>query len=377
MATSEVWVYLYPPGQTAAVLCGRLQRMDARYVFVYRSAYLADSGALPVDPVRLPLHKGPVFERGLCGALGVFRDALPDQWGRRVIAAIAGREILDDLELLRQPLGRHRVGALEFTEPGREPADPPVPEFPLEDLLAAAEVLESAEGGRPRIPVELISALAAGSSMGGARPKAVVSYRGGLWLAKFPSARDTVNVPRIEHQTLSLARACGIEVAQSRLVDIAGKEALLVRRFDRVPAGDSFVRIGYLSGLTMLGVGETESWLHSYPDLADAMRREGLDPAELFRRMVFNILAGNRDDHARNHGFLFDGKRLTMSPAFDLVAGIGDRTPAEQAMTVGSMGRAATIENALSDAARCGLARDHAAVIASDLRERISLHFAS
>ena len=356
---SELFVHLYPPGETESRVVGKLVRKDGFYHFVYGRRYLASSSAFPLDPLHLPLGERIYSERGLYYSLGVFRDASPDLWGRRVIAAMLGKERLSELDYLLHSSGRHRVGALEFSET-LEPVRKQAVRADLPELLDATRKLETGQS----LPDELLLALQGGSSMGGARPKAVVHHEGELWLAKFPSKADRSDIPTLEHKTLALARQCGIDVAESKLVEVASVSVLLVKRFDRLPQVKGWTRKHYLSGLTLMGCADRESWRHSYLLLADQLRRMSLQREELFRRMSFNVLIKNQDDHARNHGFFYDGQALSYTPAFDLVPGFGANGALdEQAMVIGQFGRQSSTDNALSNAERFGLEKEKANAI--------------
>jgi serine/threonine-protein kinase HipA len=269
-------------------------------------------------------------------------------------------EALSDAELMLLPSAT-RTGNLDF-RPAPDAPEPVLgpPDFAeLATLLAAAERIQAGETLTDPL---LASLLIQGSSLGGARPKCTVRWQGVLWIAKFPARNEDYNVPRVEYATLRLAARCGIRIPEVRLETIGGRDVLLVRRFDRQPTVSGDARIGYLSALSLMQRDESERF--GYPDIADRMRQQGMagseNQAELFRRMVFNLLVRNTDDHARNHGFLFDGRRLHLSPAFDLVPtparpGIG--TEFNLALELGAQGRHASVDNALSRAAHFGLER--------------------
>ena len=358
---SEIYVFVYLPGATEAVPAGRLLLdEDARHgLFEYGRRYRQRSDAVPVDPVGLARYECREVNRGLFGAL---RDALPDYWGRLVIATQMriAVEALSDAELMLLPSAT-RTGNLDF-RPAPDAPEPVLgpPDFAeLTTLLAAAERIQAGEMLADPL---LASLLIQGSSQGGARPKCTVRWQGVLWIAKFPARNEDYNVPRVEYSTLRLAARCGIRIPEVRLETIGGRDVLLVRRFDRQPTVSGDARIGYLSALSLMQRDESERF--GYPDIADRMRQQGMagseNQAELFRRMVFNLLVRNTDDHARNHGFLFDGRGLHLSPAFDLVPtparpGIG--TEFNLALELGAQGRHASVDNALSRAAHFGLER--------------------
>ena len=213
-----------------------------------------------------------------------------------------------------------------------------------------------------------------GTSMGGARPKAVVEHEGDLWIAKFARSDDRWNDPRVEHGMLALARACGLNAAaDSRIETVGGRDVLLVRRFDRDRADDGRSGAGYrryrmVSALTLLrtgdGLADRGDW--SYLLLADEVRRASARPQddlrELFGRICFNAAVSNLDDHPRNHALLAKERQWRLSPAYDLtpspVVALERR---DLAMTCGRLGRHAARGNLLSGCGRFLLRDDEAA----------------
>ena len=183
----------------------------------------------------------------------------------------------------------------------------------LPRLLRSASLVERDED----TDADLQTILAPGSSLGGARPKATVADDGHLWIAKFPKESDDYSLETWEEVTFRLAEGAGIETPKHRLVGVAGRQVLLSRRFDRARC----VRIPFLSAMAMTGSRDGERG--SYPELADTLARHGADAkvqtAALYRRMAFNVLVSNVDDHLRNHGFLMQGQTgWVLSPAYDL-----------------------------------------------------------
>lgn len=208
-----------------------------------------------------------------------------------------------------------------------------------------------------------------GTSMGGARPKAVVEDAGQLWLAKFNRQDDAFNHARVEHAMLVLGRECGLATAESRVDQIGGRDVLLVKRFDRVPAQrGAYHRARMLSALTLLRTGDSyqdcDRW--SYVLLAEELRRVSRAPkedaAELFRRMTFNALISNTDDHPRNHAVIATGPDFRLSPAYDLLpfAHVSEERR-DLALSIGDYGRYANADNLLSQAPRFLLEREEAA----------------
>ncbi|MFP4349874.1 MAG: type II toxin-antitoxin system HipA family toxin [Desulfococcaceae bacterium] len=366
MAERQATVFIYLPGETAGVPAGRFYHDPDAGVgrFAYGRRYVERPNALPVDPVALPLGPPPRETTANGGVYGAFRDSAPDYWGRLVIAMEMGAppEAVSEMDYLLAA-GVARTGNLDFRvnpedpEPGLHP-----PQFnDLVDVMEAARRIESDEAVEPR----LLRLLRQGSSMGGARPKCTVEWGDGLWIAKFPAKGDRLNIPRIEYAAMTLAGRCGIRTPEVRLISMNETDIFLVRRFDREKRGDGWLRRGFVSALSLMQWDEQDRPRWDYPSLADVMRRHVRvdDIRELFRRMVFNILVRNTDDHPRNHGFLMDERGLSLSPAYDIVptparAGVG--TDFHLAMSVGEAGRTATLKNALSRSARFGLPHEAA-----------------
>lgn len=361
--------------------------------FAYGTRYLERPDSFELDPVSLSLADRAAVRGQLLypvNALpefGGLRDAAPDAWGRRVIEARrkVPANTLTEADYLLEA-GGDRVGALDVRAALDAPPRPSASDLrSLEYLLQAAEAVEA---GLP-VPAQLMDILGAGSSAGGARPKATVrDDEGGLWLAKFPARNDTYDVARAEACTLELARNCGLTVPEVRHCDIGQRSVMLIRRFDRfwAPAGQYPAagplhetrpgrqliesRLPFVSGLTLVGCSEYESPDKSYGDLARAVRRHvhperiARDNEELFARMVFNIFVSNDDDHLRNHGFIRD-LRLggwQLSPLYDVVPRPGLAFERRLHLHIGAAGKAATLDNALSHAT--AFLADRAAAIA-------------
>jgi len=375
-AERKAYVFIYLPGETTAVPAGLFTYYPDDRIgrFAYGRRYLERPNALPVDPVALPLGEVPKDVVANGGLYGAFRDASPDYWGRLVLSAElkVAPEALSEMDYLLRA-NASRVGNLDFRaslEQGEPPMRPPAFQA-LDELLEAASLLESGA----RVSPDLLRLLAQGTSVGGARPKCTVELEDALWIAKFPARGDTVNFPRLEYATLALAQTCGITVPATRLVQAGSKDVLLVRRFDRERAAAGYLRFGFLSALSLMEWDEWDRPAWSYPALADRMRATILAQPEqlheLFRRMVFNVLCRNIDDHPRNHGFLWGKKGLALSPAFDIVPsptlpGVG--TEFSLSMALGERGREASLANALSMSPRFGLAKAEAERIVSEMR---------
>lgn len=331
----------------------------------YSADWLGNGFALSED---LPLLDELFVPRDKDCAAGAVDDARPDRWGERVIRKFELTPRLSILEFLLFA-GDDRYGALGVSQK-REVYKPwqrgPMPE--LGNLDEMAEVVRKVLANET-VPELQKRLLAPGASLGGARPKSLISIDGEAWLVKFSEGED-INTPLIEHATMELARSCGIEVAQTRALPVASGHAVAVRRFDRV--GTS--RLHAVSAHVALRAAGEE---FSYPQLAQLLRR--MAPAEkirsqqeqLFRRMVFNILIDNTDDHEKNHALLrhADGHYL-LSPAFDIVPSA--QGLAYQAMLVGDQATESTLANALSQSRQFGLKPDAAHAVIRDVAIKIA-----
>lgn len=381
----ECFVYITLPGQTTPVTAGRFQLQPNRRGvpegrFVYGRSYLVRPDAVPLDPLELKLADQTYSTYALNGVFGALRDASPDHWGRRVIQKHLGVTQPGELDyLLYSP--DDRAGALGF---GLNPV-PPAPKRSFNQTLDLARVQSTADAilADEDIPADALTEqvghlLLVGTSMGGARPKAVVEDSDGLWIAKFNIATDPWNSARVEHAMLLLARACGLTTAESRVVEVAGRDVLLVKRFDREKTEGGYLRARMVSALTVLRAQDTyqsrDRW--SYVQLAEEVRRVCTDPAanaaEVFRRMCFNALISNTDDHPRNHALIAKATDWKVSPAYDLTPAVPVSIERRDlAMECGDAGRFANASNLLSQSARFLLARDQAEAIIDSLEAQV------
>ena len=373
----EAFVYITLPDQLEPVTAGRFAMTADRHGivlgrFVYGKSYLERADAVAIDPVELKLATGTFETASMNGVFGALRDSGPDYWGRRVIERHAGKPKLGELDyLLYAP--DDRAGALGF---GLNQT-PPAPKRDFNRTLDLAKLQQVAEAimREEDVPAttsyeQIEDLMLIGTSMGGARPKAVVEDEDGLWIAKFNRTDDVWNNARIERAMLALARACGLVAADSKVVDVGGKDVLLVKRFDREKASGGYHRARMVSALTLLRAEDThrsrEKW--SYVALAEELRRVSGDPAkdaaELFRRMCFNALISNTDDHPRNHAIIAKGKDWRLSPAYDLTPTAPISVERRDlAMICGDGGRFANAGNLLSQSARFLLKLEEATAI--------------
>lgn len=385
--TSEAFVHIMLPGTTEFVTAGRLvlatDRAGVQFGrFVYGRRYLDRSNAVPIDPIELPLSDQTYQTTRLKGVFGALRDASPDHWGRRVIEKHARRAELGEVDyLLHSP--DDRAGALGF---GTH-REPPAPSYTynrtidlerlqtLADQLIAEDSADTNASGLEQVEALLLL----GTSMGGARPKAVVADAGHLWVAKFNRQDDSFNHARVEHAMLVLARECGVATAASRIIQIGGRDVLLVKRFDRVPAeGGHYRRARMLSALTLLRTGDShqdrDRW--SYVLLAEELRRVSrqpkVDAPELFRRMTFNALISNTDDHPRNHAVIATDQNFQLSPAYDLIPFLHvSLERRDLALTIGDYGRYANATNLVSQAPRFLLERAEATRLVDEMEASV------
>ena len=314
------------------VLAGRMYPHRRRGVesasFVYNDRYLAGSDASALDP-GLPLVTGTLQTPVGRALFGAFADSLPDRWGRTLIqrterarakAAATAPRSMTEVDLLLGVRDDLRQGALRFrlNEQGpflaaEESGVPALTDLPILLDIAARAERDTADYE------DLKRLLRAGSSLGGARPKAhVLDAAGRVAIAKFPSANsDTWNVMAWEKVALDLARDAGVTVPDSQLIRIGDRNVLVVARFDR----RGTARIGYASAMTMLEASDGDQ--RSYLEIAEVIEERSTAAAaelrQLWRRVAFSILISNTDDHLRNHGFLHEhGDAWMLSPAFDL-----------------------------------------------------------
>lgn len=308
-------------GQTHLV--GRLHPAErgASVSFEYASAWLQRDDAFPIDPTSLPLQRGAHHGAALFGAI---QDCGPDRWGRMLVERAVRKKVLTQkpyrhIDYVLALDDAARVGALRFRLNPESPFLAPTtgklpPLVRLNALLRATDAIHS----ETETAQDLRFLLGAGSPMGGARPKSAVSLADErLAMAKFPNPEDTRDIAAGEILALTLAAQAGIQVAEHRLVPVDGHSVAVITRFDRMGGK----RIPFISGATLLALPPGDPG--AYTLLGDGIRQFGHDvPSdlrELWRRLVFSLLASNYDDHLRNHGFLMrEPGRWSLSPAYDI-----------------------------------------------------------
>jgi serine/threonine-protein kinase HipA len=336
----------------------------------YGTEWLANGFALSED---LPLVDNVFLPPGRLAtdtqrAVGAVDDARPDRWGEKVIRFLDKPTRLSLMEYLYYA-GDDRFGALGVSTSPNTYSPQAGGALPrLEQVQQLSDVVAKIEASEPISALETKIIAGGGSPLGGAKPKALININDEQWLIKFFN-NEPVDTPLIEHATMTLAKHAGISVARTLIIRLAGMNAIAVRRFDReqgrrihsISAGTA-IRAATPSG------GEPEM---GYPELARILRRVGIaqddinqrDARELFRRMVFNILVDNTDDHEKNHSLLvanpFDNGRLKLAPAYDVLP--TNSGQGYQEFICGANGRDSTLENAMSQCDAFGMLPEEAA----------------
>lgn len=382
MTTSKCFVWKWLPGTTAPVVAGELQ-FDARgrQLFFYGRSYLERDNAEAIYEPELPLRQGahePIDGLDLFSCL---RDAAPDAWGRRVIEnRLFGRGEIDtgsgldeSVYLLRS--GSDRTGALDFQASSSAYVPRYLDMASLADFNDAAELLATDQP----LPPDLEQALNHGTSIGGARPKAAITGEDTKYVAKFSVSTDTFQIVKAEYVAMALGARLGLDIAKVSLVKVQGKDVLLVERFDRLKAAAGWCRRALVSALTVLGLDERWAREASYPDLVDQIRVHGVefkkDATELFSRLVFNVLIGNTDDHARNHSFFVEGPKIRLSPAYDITPFPRAGGEAGHGMKISGQSNLSRIRLCLDAAADFGLSEQEARAIVERQIGGITEHF--
>lgn len=378
----EAYVWIWLPDETEPVVAGRLEDDNGNILFNYGKSYLERTSdkkpAIAIYEPELPLKVGvlPLLE-GL-RMPGCIRDAAPDAWGRRVIinknlglkGASTDTAKLDELTYLLES-GSDRIGALDFQRSPTEYVPRSANNVSMEELL---ESIRRVEKGVPLTP-ELDQALFHGSSIGGARPKALIQNEGKKYIAKFSSSADLYSVVKAEFVAMRLAALVGLNVAPVKLAKAANKDVLLIERFDRKQKAQGWTRRAMVSALTLFGLDDMMARYASYEILAEIIRHRFTDPKatleEMFTRLVFNILCGNNDDHARNHAAFWNGKTLTLTPAYDICPQGRTGNEASQAMFISGSNNLSQLKSCLATAHSFLLSETEACVIFERLTSAI------
>lgn len=356
----QAYVWIWLPGATSPVVAGLLSKRGDTLVFNYGKSYLERLGAIPIYLPELPLQQGELPLLNDLSMPNSIRDASPDAWGRRVLLYRNGNiDELDELSYLLES-GSDRIGALDFQASATEYVPRHGAHASLKDLMDSAEMIQK---GLP-ISKALEQALQHGTSIGGARPKVMIVSGDIKYVAKFSSSTDVFNVVKAEYIAMRLADLAGLNIAKVKLKKTAGKDVLLVERFDRVKTSAGWQRKAMVSALTMLGLDEMLARYASYEDLADIVRSRFTEPGrtlrELFGRIVFNVLCGNTDDHARNHAAFWDGRYLTLTPAYDICPQGRTGNEATQAMLIFGQNRMSQLSVCMNAAPKFHLSKPEA-----------------
>jgi serine/threonine-protein kinase HipA len=382
----EAYVWIWLPEETEPVVAGKLEKDNGNIRFNYGKSYLERTHdtppAISIYEVELPLKAGflPLID-GL-SIPNCIRDAAPDAWGRRVIinkklgrkGAETDTALLDELTYLLES-GSDRTGALDFQFSPTEY----IPR--LSANVTLDELLESSDRVEKGIPLtsELDQALLHGSSIGGARPKALIEEGHIKYVAKFSSNTDLYNVVKAEFVAMRLAEHAGLNVAPVKLVTASFKDVLLIQRFDRNKAENGWQRRSMISALTLFGLDEMMARYASYEQFAEIVRHKFIDPLdnlkELFSRLVFNILCGNTDDHARNHAAFWDGKNLSLTPAYDICPQGRSGNVTSQAMRISGNNNLSQLQLCLETAHNFLLSKDEAIHIFEKQKDSIEKYW--
>lgn len=364
---SEAFVWVWLPGQTRPVVAGKLTADGDQLSFNYGKSYLARENAIALYAPELPLQSGLIPLLPGLSMPACIRDGSPDAWGRRVIitsrmgfeGATADTAQLDELTYLLES-GSDRIGALDFQRSATQYLPRGAGTAALDELHQAAERVEK---GLPLSP-ELDQALQHGTSIGGARPKAQIDAGDRKYIVKFSSTTDLFSVVKAEFIAMRLAALAGLHVARVSLTRSLNKDVLLIERFDRIHTQAGWQRRMMVSALTSLALDEMMARYASYEELAEIIRHRFANAAatlrELFARLVFNILCGNTDDHARNHAAFWDGVTLELTPAYDICPQARTGHEASQAMLIVGDNRLSKLSACLAAAANFLLSRKEA-----------------
>ena len=380
----EAYVWIWLPNETEPVVAGKVEADGDKLLFNYGKSYLdrindTDNPAISIYKEELPLKEGELPLLDGLNMPSCIRDGAPDAWGRRVIVnkklGLKGKDIdtaqLDELTYMLES-GSDRIGALDFQQSATEYAPRLSANVSLDELLVSAERVEK---GVP-LTQELDQALFHGSSLGGARPKASIEDNDKKYIAKFSANSDIYNVVKAEYIAMRLAEEVGLNVAPVQITSAAGKDIILIERFDRIKIDAGWQRKSMLSALTLFGLDDMMARYASYETLAEIIRHKFTDPTEtleeLFSRMVFNILCGNTDDHARNHAAFWDGTDMSLTPAYDICPQGRSGNEASQAMLISGDNRSSKLATCLSAASNFLLSENDAKAIFDVQKEIIN-----
>lgn len=365
MSSDSVYVYVKSSVASDAEIAGRLDFFDDHVDFRYARKWLDNPRCFSFHPELLPLNASVYSAKALDGALSVFRDTGPGIWGKALLRKQYGQISLSDSLVLSNNV--LRIGVLRYSRDydaasGLLKDGEKAPVVGIEDIYAAVKALEDGE------PLDEFqsSILAQGSSMDGMRPKSFIEMDGGSWIVKFPSKNDYDNKGCNELVGMRLARACGIETPDVKLIRLGDKKhAVAIKRFDT----DGTMNYPLMSAASAMGYVEGEFIKADYRYVAQTLNRLSVDPESdrlsLFKRMALNVMISNRDDHLFNQALIMRGDGWKLSPVYDVVCGEGNRRA--HAMTIGKRGAQGRLDNVLSAAGSFGLNKEQAKSIVDDV----------
>ncbi len=382
MTSNQVYVWVWLPDATKPVVAGVLKEHIGLYYFAYGKSYLEHKDAIALYDPELPLKRGE--QRPNYTLAGCLRDGAPDAWGRRVILQrLLGRNsrdadpaVLDELTYMLES-GSDRIGALDFQASPTEYVPREKQQAPLDAFQNIADLVTRGE----ELPAPLAEVIQHGTSIGGARPKVLVDDGERKCIAKFSTSTDHYNVVKSEYVAMRLAALAGLNVAPVALASVAGRDVLLVDRFDRCWSPAGWSRRSVVSALTILGLDEMRARHASYAELAEIIRQRFTKPKqtlrELYRRLVFNILLSNTDDHARNHAAFWDGRQLSLTPAYDICPQLRAGREASQGMLISGGDNLSRINTCFKAGPAFALTAPAALEIVEELIVSVQKHWAA
>lgn len=367
---TEIYVHIWLEGETKPVPCGLLMATEdgraSRASFAYGREYIRKPNAIPLDPIELPLTEQQFETKPDFDMFSALRDSAPDGWGRHVLSRLKSQAELTEVEYLclADPFDRfgslgmgsspQKIGGFENEiEESKMPSGPLKigREIEFDKFTEAVQSFIEADGFSKH--PEFRRYFVRGSSIGGARPKATVALNNDLWLAKFSRHDDLSPIPKIEYITMKVAKLIGLDVPELRLIKLPNHSIYLIKRFDRIKKGQHYLRTHAISGLTAIGAHERDYSRWGYTDLHNFIRQHGYDfekdSFELYRRIIFNIVFSNTDDHLRNHAFLCHGGSYHLSPLYDVCPNIQDSSSVKSLfLKINDDSREALLSNALA-----------------------------
>lgn len=375
------------------VLLGEFCKENNYYTFKFDNNYLFENAVSPLFDLKPNYSKQSYpFESFVPYAI---RDASPDAWGRNLILYRLGKEYNDltEIDFLLNS-NQDRIGNLFFSEKRNlsiEEVRDEQQNFSFEELQEAFEIIKSNDLANSRkINPQIESVLKHGTSVGGARPKALMEYKGKKYLAKFNTSTDIYDVISAEFLALKLAKKCGINTVDCELKTLNSKKfnqynnlkkVLLIERFDREKANNSLYwkRKNIVSALSVLKLDDFSARFASYEIFFNKLRqlshqnRQKELGKEIFKRIVFNILTGNNDDHARNHACFYENGQLLLTPCYDICPSPRSGTESNQAMFIGNGDRRSLLVTCLNNAKQYLLEYSEAKEIISDMIQTVRI----